>query len=102
MLEYHGRLSIGCALRMIDRLERFHPTWSEEPVVPVAPHPLAAALHFDASTPNFMIQENFGDASLRRPRVSQLVGQGMDRELHPRQIMIAARSLQSSEFAAAR
>src|SRR5262249_6746147 len=34
MIEYHGRLSAGCALRMIERLDRFHPAWSEEPVVP--------------------------------------------------------------------
>jgi len=134
MIEYHGRLSIEAAIRMIRRLERFHPFWSEEPVAPekldllaelkprvngliaagerlysladfhrlirlraadvvqmdiahcggilaakktaamaeaqdirVAPHcsigpvALAAALHFDMSTPNFMVQENFGD-----------------------------------------
>jgi galactonate dehydratase len=132
MIEYHGRLSTGSAIEMINRLERFHPTWSEEPVEPdrlellavvkrttgapiaagerlysltdfnrmielraadiiqmdiahcggllaskkiaalaavqdlrVAPHSsvgpvaLAAALHFDLSTPNFMIQEAF-------------------------------------------
>jgi galactonate dehydratase len=132
MIEYHGRLSTGSAIEMIKRLERFRPTWSEEPVEPdrvellaevkratgapiaagerlysladfhrmielraadiiqmdiahcggllqskkiaalasvqdlrVAPHSsvgpvaLAAALHFDLSTPNFMIQEAF-------------------------------------------
>jgi galactonate dehydratase len=134
MIEYHGRLSFDAAARMMRRLERFNPQWSEEPVAPenidllaalkrqapgpiaagerlytiadffrliqlravdvvqmdiahcggilaakkvaaiaapqdvcVAPHcsigpvALAAALHFDMSTPNFMIQENFGD-----------------------------------------
>jgi galactonate dehydratase len=134
MIEYHGRLSFDAAARMMRRLERFDPCWSEEPVAPenvdllaalkrqvhgpiaagerlytvadffrliqlravdvvqmdiahcggilaakkiaaiaapqdvrVAPHcsigpvALAAALHFDWSTPNFMIQENFGD-----------------------------------------
>jgi galactonate dehydratase len=134
MIEYHGRLSFAAALRLIRRLERFEPQWSEEPVAPenldllaelklqapgtiaagerlytmadfyrliqlravdvvqmdiahcggllvakkiaamaaaqdvrVAPHcsigpvALAAALHFGLSTPNFMIQENFGD-----------------------------------------
>ena len=36
MIEYHGRLSASAAIAMIKRLERFHPTWSEEPVVPEA------------------------------------------------------------------
>jgi len=134
MVEYHGRLSFDAALRVIRRLERYDPEWSEEPLAPenldllanlkrqvpgpiaagerlytqadfyrliqlravdvvqmdiahcggilaakkiaamaaaqdirVAPHcsigpvALAAALHFAVSTPNFMIQENFGD-----------------------------------------
>jgi galactonate dehydratase len=134
MIEFHGRLSAGAAVRMIRRLERFHPAWCEEPVAPecldllaevkrqvtspiaagerlytladffrlvtlraadvvqmdiahcggplaakkvaalaavqdlrVAPHcsigpvALAAALHFDVSTPNFMIQESFSE-----------------------------------------
>ena len=134
MIEYHGRLSVGTAVSMIRRLERYAPTWSEEPVAPdsldllaevkkqvtgliaagerlytmadfyrlvnlracdvvqmdiahcggiaiskkiaalaaaqdlrVAPHcsvgpvALMAALHFAASTPNFMIQEAFGE-----------------------------------------
>ena len=134
MIEYHGRLSVGAAVDMIRRLERYEPTWSEEPVAPesidllaevkrrvsgpiaagerlytipdfyrltmlraadvvqmdiahcggllvskkiaamcaaqdirVAPHcsvgpvALVAALHFDATTPNFMIQEGFGE-----------------------------------------
>jgi galactonate dehydratase len=134
MIEYHGRLSAGTAVDMIQRLERFAPVWSEEPVAPesldllaevkrrvrspiaagerlyaladfyrltalravdvvqmdiahcggllvskriaamaavqdlrVAPHcsvgpvALAACLHFDLSTPNFMIQEAFGE-----------------------------------------
>jgi galactonate dehydratase len=134
MIEFHGRLSAGCALAMIQRLERFQPTWCEEPLVPesidllaevkrqsgspiaagerlytqadfyrllsqravdvvqmdiahcggilaskkiaamaavqdirVAPHcsigpvALAACLHFDVGTPNFMIQEAFAE-----------------------------------------
>lgn len=134
MIEFHGRLSAGCALDLIRRLERFSPTWCEEPVVPesldllaevkrnvrapiaagerlytladfarltairavdivqmdlahcggilvgkkiaalaavndirVAPHcsigpvALAACLHFDVSTPNFFVQEAFGE-----------------------------------------
>jgi len=134
MVEYHGRLSAGSAVDVMRRLERFNPTWSEEPVAPesidlllevkrqaagpvaagerlytladfdrlihlraadvvqmdiahcggllvskkiaamaavqdlrVAPHcsvgpvSLAAALHFDVSTPNFMIQEAFAE-----------------------------------------
>jgi galactonate dehydratase len=134
MIEFHGRLSAGCAVEMMRRLERFGPTWCEEPVAPecldllavvkarttlpiaagerlytmadfarltqlrvvdvvqmdiahcggllaskkiaalagvqdvrVAPHcsigpvALAAALHFDVSTPNFMIQEAFSE-----------------------------------------
>jgi galactonate dehydratase len=134
MIEFHGRLSAGCAVDTMRRLERFHPTWCEEPVAPenldllaavkaqtslpvaagerlytladfarltqlraadvvqmdiahcggllmskkitamaavqdlrVAPHcsvgpvALAAALHFDISTPNFMVQEAFGE-----------------------------------------
>ena len=134
MIEFHGRLSAGCAVQMIRRLERFDPVWCEEPVPPesvellaevkrqvqvplsggerlytladfhrliqlqavdvlqmdiahcgglliskkiaamaavqdmrVAPHcsigpvALAAALHFDVSTPNFMIQESFAE-----------------------------------------
>jgi galactonate dehydratase len=132
MIEYHGRLSVPAAVEMIRRLEKYNPTWSEEPVTPlnldhlaavksqvsgriaagerlytlddfyrlasmraadivqmdiahcgglsvskkiaafceaqdiqVAPHSsvgpvsLAAALHFDVSTPNFMVQEAF-------------------------------------------
>jgi galactonate dehydratase len=134
MIEYHGRLSVGAAVEMMERLDPYHPTWSEEPVAPenldllaevkrrvrspiaagerlytlsdfyrlvalraadvvqmdiahcgglwiskkiaamaaaqdmrVSPHcsvgpvALAAALHFDASTPNFMIQEGFAE-----------------------------------------
>jgi galactonate dehydratase len=145
MIEYHGRLSAGCAIDTIRRLEPFHPTWSEEPVAPecldllaevkrsvrgpiaagerlytladfarlaslraadvvqmdvahcggilaakkvaalcavqdlrVAPHcsvgpvALAACLHFDLSTPNFMIQEAFGEFDV--PWRNDLVG----------------------------
>src|SRR5712692_8548757 len=134
MIEFHGRLSAGCAVRVICDLERFDPLWCEEPVAPeavelladvkrqvrtpiaagerlytlvdfnrlislraadviqmdvahcggilaakkiaalaavqdlrIAPHcsvgpvALAACLHVDASTPNFMIQEAFGE-----------------------------------------
>lgn len=134
MIEYHGRLSVGMALRMIDLLEPYAPAWSEEPVaatsldllaelkdqtcatiaagerlytlhdfyrlislraadvlqmdiahcggillskkvaamaeaqdIAVAPHcsvgpvSLAAALHFDVATPNFLIQEAFAE-----------------------------------------
>jgi galactonate dehydratase len=134
MIEFHGRLSAGCAIELMRRLEPYEPAWCEEPVSPervellaevkrlarspiaagerlvaeadfqrmlnlrsvdvvqmdichcgglltskkiaalaaihdvrVAPHcsigpvALAAALHFDASTPNFMIQEAFGE-----------------------------------------
>jgi len=134
MIEFHGRLSVSSAVKMIRCLERYSPTWCEEPVAPesldlmlavktrvntpiaagerlytisdfyrltamraaevvqmdiahcggilvakkiaamaaaqdmrVAPHcsigpvALAAALHFDASTPNFMVQEAFGE-----------------------------------------
>jgi galactonate dehydratase len=144
MIEYHGRLSVGSALRMIRRTHVYDPAWCEEPVVPeslelqaevkrqspspiaagerlytladfnrmlalraadvvqmdiahcggilvakkiaamaavqdiqVSPHcsigpvALAAALHFDVSTPNFMIQENFADFDV--PWRSQLV-----------------------------
>jgi galactonate dehydratase len=134
MIEYHGRLSVNCALKMIDLLEPYNPYWTEEPVaatsidllvevkdrtsttiaagerlytlhdfyrlvelravdvlqmdiahcggillskkvaamaeaqdITVAPHcsvgpvSLAASLHFDVSTPNFMIQEAFAE-----------------------------------------
>jgi galactonate dehydratase len=134
MIEFHGRLSAGSAVRLIRRLEPFDPAWCEEPVAPecldllaevkrqvrsplaagerlytladfhrltslraadvvqpdlahcggllagkkvaafaavqdlrVAPHcsvgpvALAAALHFDLSTPNFLIQESFAE-----------------------------------------
>ena len=134
MIEFHGRLSAGCAATMLRRLEPFYPLWCEEPVAPekiellaevkrqtscpiaagerlytladfyrlvalraadvvqmdiahcggllvskkiaalaavqdlrVAPHcsigpvALAAALHFDLSTPNFFIQEAFAE-----------------------------------------
>lgn len=134
MIEFHGRLAAGPAIAMIRKLERFAPTWCEEPVAPecldllaevkrstqapiaagerlytlcdfarltslraadvvqmdiahcggiwlakkiaalaevqdlqVAPHcsigpvALAACLHFDVSTPNFFIQEAFGE-----------------------------------------
>jgi galactonate dehydratase len=133
IIEFHGRLSAGCAVEMIRKFERYKPTFCEEPVPPeklelllevkkqvtsmissgerlytiadfyrlismrgvdilqmdiahcgglviakkiaamaasqdirVSPHcsvgpvSLAAALHFDISTPNFMIQEDFG------------------------------------------
>lgn len=132
MIEVHGRLSAGCAIDILRKMERFEPVWCEEPVAPenldllaevkrsvrspisagerlytladfarmismraadvvqpdlahcggismgkkiaalaavqdlrLAPHvsigpvALAAALHFDLSTPNFMIQEDF-------------------------------------------
>lgn len=134
MVEFHGRLSAGCAVQIIRRLERYQPAWCEEPVAPecldllhlvkqqvnvpiaagerlytladfnrlcslraadivqmdiahcgglwtakkiaalaavqdlqVSPHcsvgpvALAACLHFDCSTPNFMIQEAFSE-----------------------------------------
>lgn len=34
MIEFHGRLSAGAAREIIGRLERFSPTWCEEPVAP--------------------------------------------------------------------
>src|SRR4029077_16194806 len=34
MIEFHGRLSAGCAHDMIWRLEGYQPTWCEEPVAP--------------------------------------------------------------------
>lgn len=134
MVEFHGRLSVSEALLMMRQIERFQPTWCEEPVAPenldllmevkrqthtpiaagerlytmadfyrltamraadvvqmdvahcggilfskkvaamaaaqdmrIAPHcsigpvALAAALHLDASTPNFMVQEAFAE-----------------------------------------
>lgn len=134
MIEFHGRLSAPCAMKMLREMERFDPVWCEEPVVPeslelladvkkstrcpisagerlytlsdfyrlialracdvvqmdiahcgglhvakkiaamaaaqdmqVAPHcsigpvALAACLHFDLSTSNFMIQEAFSE-----------------------------------------
>ena len=36
MIEFHGRLSAGSAVRMIRELERFDPVWCEEPVTPEA------------------------------------------------------------------
>jgi len=138
MIEYHGRLSVTGARRMMERTAQFRPAWCEEPIAPediellaelkrhapspiaagerlytlaefarlfrlhcvdivqmdiahcggilngkkiaamaavedifVAPHcsigpvALAAALHVDACTPNFTIQENFGDFDVR-------------------------------------
>jgi galactonate dehydratase len=41
MIEFHGRLSAGCAVRMIRELERFDPVWCEEPVAPEAVELLA-------------------------------------------------------------
>ncbi len=134
MIEVHGRLSVGSAIEMGRRLEKYRPAWYEEPVSPnslelltevkkalpfpiaagerlytledfyrftamraadivqmdpahcggllvtkkiaamaeaqdikVSPHcsigpvALCAAIHVDWSTPNVMIQENFGD-----------------------------------------
>lgn len=134
MIEVHGRLAAPAALEIMRRLERFKPTWFEEPVVPeslellatvkqrvqtriaagerlytlpdfyrlialraadvvqmdpahcggilmakkvaaiaaaqdmqISPHcsigpvAFAACLHVDFSTPNFMVQECFGD-----------------------------------------
>jgi galactonate dehydratase len=34
MIEFHGRLSAGCAVQTIRKLERFHLAWCEEPVAP--------------------------------------------------------------------
>jgi galactonate dehydratase len=34
MIEVHGRLSVGCAIEMGRRLERYAPAWYEEPVTP--------------------------------------------------------------------
>jgi galactonate dehydratase len=145
MIECHGRLSARSAVKVIRKLERFDPTWCEEPVAPecvellaavkhdvqspiaagerlytpadfhrlfalravdvvqmdvahcggilaskkiaamaavqdirAAPHcsvgpvALAACLHFDSSTPNFMIQEAFGEFDV--PWRDSLVG----------------------------
>jgi galactonate dehydratase len=41
MIECHGRLSAGCAVRIIRELERFDPVWCEEPVAPEAVELLA-------------------------------------------------------------
>ena len=41
MIEFHGRLSAGSAVRMIRELERFDPVWCEEPVAPEAVELLA-------------------------------------------------------------
>jgi galactonate dehydratase len=145
MIEFHGRLSAGCAVRTIRLLERFQPAWCEEPVAPesldlldwvkrqvkvpiaagerlytladfnrlcslraadvvqmdiahcgglssakkiaamaavndlrISPHcsigpvALAACLHFDYSTPHFMIQEAFAEFDV--PWRNSLVG----------------------------
>jgi galactonate dehydratase len=145
MVEFHGRLSVGSAVEMIQKLERFAPAWCEEPLAPesldllaevkrhsrvpiaagerlytladfyrlaslraadvvqmdvvhcggllaskkvaamtgvqdmrIAPHcsvgpvALAACLHLDVSTPNFMIQEAFAEFDV--PWRSSLVG----------------------------
>jgi len=134
MIEFHGRLSVGCALETMHKLEPYFPAWCEEPAIPdsidllqevkkqarlpiaagerlytlpdfyrllstravdvvqmdishcgglllskkiaaiaavqeirVSPHcsvgpvALAACLHFDKCTPNFMIQEAFAE-----------------------------------------
>lgn len=34
MIEAHGRLGVGCAIEMGQRLERYRPAWYEEPVTP--------------------------------------------------------------------
>ena len=34
MIEVHGRLSVGCAIEMGQRLEQYNPAWYEEPVTP--------------------------------------------------------------------
>src|SRR5262245_4262058 len=34
MIEVHGRLSAGCAIDILGKLERFEPVWCEEPVAP--------------------------------------------------------------------
>jgi galactonate dehydratase len=145
MIEFHGRLSAGSAVRMIHLLEPYNPVWCEEPVAPecldllaevkrqvraplaagerlytladfyrlcalravdvvqmdlahcgglligkkiaafaqaqhlrVAPHcsigpvALAACLHFDVSTPVFLIQEAFAEFDV--PWRDELVG----------------------------
>jgi galactonate dehydratase len=134
MIEFHGRLAVDCAVEMVNRFEKYNPSWCEEPVAPesielltevkrrtnvpiaagerlymladffrlistrsidvvqmdiahcggllvskkiaamaavqdmrVSPHcsigpvALAACLHFDLSTPNFFIQEDFSE-----------------------------------------
>ena len=134
IIEFHGRLSMGEAIRTMRAIERFRPLWCEEPVAPesiellaevkrntsgpiaagerlytladfnrlislravdvvqmdvshcggilmskkiaalaqvqdirIAPHcsigpvALAACLHFDVGTPNFMVQESFAE-----------------------------------------
>lgn len=45
MVEFHGRLSAGCALDTIRKLERFRPAWCEEPVVPESIELLAEVKH---------------------------------------------------------
>src|SRR5438552_4018807 len=34
MIEFHGRLSADCAVRIIRQMEGFDPLWCEEPVAP--------------------------------------------------------------------
>ncbi|MBM4068822.1 MAG: galactonate dehydratase [Planctomycetes bacterium] len=45
MVEFHGRLSAGCALDIIRNLERYQPAWCEEPVVPESIELLAEVKH---------------------------------------------------------
>ena len=48
MIEGHGRLSVGTAVEMGRRLEKYHPAWFEEPVTP---HSLDLLLEVKKSLP---------------------------------------------------
>jgi galactonate dehydratase len=48
MIEGHGRLSVGAAVEMGRRLEKYHPAWFEEPVTP---HSLDLLLEVKKSLP---------------------------------------------------
>ena len=76
MIEVHGRLSIGSAIEMGQRLAKYHPAWYEEPVTPhnldllaevkrALPFPIAAGERL------YMLEEFYRLAQLRACDVCQ-------------------------------
>jgi galactonate dehydratase len=76
MIEFHGRLSVDCAIELARRLEPYHPAWIEEPVTPWSLDELAAvkqatSIPIAAGERLYMLEEFERLAAMRACDVAQ-------------------------------